>query len=412
MKKTVLILAVVVVAVLAWFFWALGRNTGALEEAARHLEDGDAPAAIEALERMTSFPLDDHFGHLQRAARLRLFANRLGHLRELSPGDLLDFEVKIVALRDRFPRTLFAVSAEVARRLARAVPDPIHVNAERLVVLWDGHPVTRLTIGGEVLARRGPHRFGAGNLGDDPDPREVLLEDPEGFRGTTRAVVRVDVKAPAVTTVRAPVEVESAAQFRVECDADEPVVRVVQVTVRGARLLGAGGRGQTGWIRALGGRVPGADDVGLMTWSFRVEDAVGNRSAAVEGQATGVPAAWLERARTLGTATRAEMLEMEGWTRRHWKFLPETRRTVASEAERRLRALIPATLSLDSTRTLRLPNDHPVTTLEIDGRACARGADGSFVAAGIPDATAPRRVVLVDPHGFRASTRATIRIRP
>jgi len=412
MKKTVLIFAAVVVAVLVWFFWALGRNTGALEEAARRLEDGDARAAIEALDRMTSFPLDDRLGHLERAARLRLFADRLGRLRDLSTGDLLDFEVKIVERRDRYPRTLFAVSAEVARRLARVVPDPIHVNAERLVVLRDGHPVTRLAIGGEPLPRRGPNRFGAGDLGDDPHPREVLLEDPEGFRGTTRAVVRVDVRAPAVTTVRAPAEVEAAGQFKVECDADEPVFRVVQVTVRGGRLLGAGGRGTTGFIRAVSGRTPGADDVGLVTWSFRVEDRVGNRSAAVEGQATGVPAAWRERVRTLGTATRAALLEIEGWTRRHWTFLPDTRRTVASEVERRLRALIPATLALDSTRTLRLPNDHPVTTLEIDGRACARQADGSFVAAGLPDTTAPREVVLSDPHGFRASTRATIRIRP
>lgn len=412
MKKTIFILAAVGVAALAWFFWAWGRNTGALEEAARSLEDGNATGAIEALERMTAFPLDDRLGHLERAARLRLFATRLGRLRDLSPGDLLDLEVKLIEVRHRFPRTLFTISAEVARRLARLVPDPIHVNAERVVALGDGHPVARLTIDGRPLAPCGRNRFAAGSLGDDPAPREVRLADPEGFKGVTRALVRVDVEAPVITTVRAPAEVAAARPFQVECDANEPVARTVLVTVKGGRLRGAGTRGRTAWIRGMCGSLARPDGVGLLTWSFQVEDVVGNRSERVDGKAVGVPPARLERVRTLSTATRDELLDMEAWTRRHWARLKEMRRAVTSEVERRLRALVPATLTLDSTRTIRLADDHPVTALAIDGRTCARRTDGSFDAAGLDDATARREVVLTDPHGFRASARAVIRVRP
>jgi formylglycine-generating enzyme required for sulfatase activity len=104
------------------------------------------------------------------------------------------------------------------------------------------------------------------------------------------------------------------------------------------------------------------------------------------------------------------VLATEAWVEQHRELLPDSRKRVAAEVERRLHAVFPDPVTLDARRRLRLAEGHPVAALEIDGNAAARNSDGTFHAAGLTDQTLPRRVRLIDPHGFSCEGQLVIRV--
>ncbi|MBN2489869.1 MAG: formylglycine-generating enzyme family protein [Planctomycetes bacterium] len=411
MKKTLILAGAAVLLVVAvWIAWAWHRNAAALETAHLALEKSDHGAVTAALDRMTALPLAGALGQTERAAELRELSGRLAGARELAAPEFLELAGRACALRERFPGVFAAVGELAARRLGDVLPDPLHVNASNAVALADRYPVARLAVAGRELARTEGGRFDATELPDGSDSRPVRLEDPLGFVLESAVRVRVDREAPVVGEVRAPREVRAGELFVVSCTAGEPVFEVVEARVEGGRLMGVACQGCEGALRIAAGRPPGPSGVGLVAWSFRVRDEVGNLSAPVQGRTSSVAADRADRIAGLGAVAREELLAIEAWVRERGDLVPDTHARVAAEVARRLQASLPDEVLLDARRRLRPGETHPVAFLEIDGIRAAREEDGAFAVPGLADAAPPRRIVLTDPHGFTAEGRLVVRV--
>jgi formylglycine-generating enzyme required for sulfatase activity len=414
MKKTkrIVVLAIIVVllVIVGWGAWAWNQNSGVVKQASDQLDQGEFAQVATTLEGMVTFPLNGMFGYEEQARALRDLAGRMQRIGQMNAAELLQLEAEVRAGNERHPTLAGHLAPEVEKRLAATVPDPFWIDAEQTLVLREGHPVVRITVGEQMLAAKGDRKFDATGLADAAEPRSVKLEDPHGFTAEVKSVIRVDAVPPKITSAKAPGEVAPGQVFEVALAADQPVVEVRNATVAGGKLMGAACREATATIRIAPG-VPPEDGVGLVTWACQVRDASGNVSEMIQGKASSVPAHRLQQAAGLSLASPEDLLELEAWTRKHAAHLPETGPRVAAEVAKRLQAEVPGEIALSANRIFGLQGHHPVAALRIDGKPCEKLPDGRFQAtADLKDATTPRNVELTDPHGFSATTQAIVRV--